>query len=561
MIRTSRSVCHFCAILSFILDRSETQFDSAPRIIRHTASKSPCDFVKGSPDLDSKYAWLVCLTGFIANAVGVGVIVAFAIYIPLLSEKLNASESDVSWAGSICLCINNGAGLFVGKLLSKYGAKISSICAAVLFFLGFFLTGYATAMWHVYITYGVMIGIASCIVFLQAVVVVGQFFERRRSIALGLAIAGVGVGMMIIPHITEALVDSFGWRSAFKIQGVYCAVVVALTALVYRSTRAPVKEAGQLEGEDLTSQSSEDPEYIEIVPAGMSPVRYWHFHRTYTELLFDKTVLLFVISLALYAFSSFIPTLYIVSYAIEKLAVSSSTANWTVSIMGLLSTCGRISIGPICDWAKPRGHMVGLFVTVILVNATSIALLPTATNMGGLSVLCAIFGYTSGASVTLMPVLIEYFVEPKDVAKTLGLVSSAQAPGFLIGSPIAGMITSSSGGSYTPAFLMSAGVLAFSTVFMMLISLVPRSPKMIRADTSRFFALTGMSGHQPRSISQSSYGDEDDETRALTEAGEHAEASSALASKSSLAPSSSNTRQEASRSDGFAALDSVSVNQ
>eukprot|EP00042_Codosiga_hollandica_P019612 m.61078 g.61078 ORF g.61078 m.61078 type:complete len:95 (+) comp49419_c0_seq10:137-421(+) len=71
MIRTSRSVCHFCAILSFILDRSETQFDSAPRIIRHTASKSPCDFVKGSPDLDSKYAWLVCLTGFIANAVGV----------------------------------------------------------------------------------------------------------------------------------------------------------------------------------------------------------------------------------------------------------------------------------------------------------------------------------------------------------------------------------------------------------------------------------------------------------------------------------------------------------
>eukprot|EP00042_Codosiga_hollandica_P019613 m.61064 g.61064 ORF g.61064 m.61064 type:complete len:397 (+) comp49419_c0_seq9:137-1327(+) len=312
MIRTSRSVCHFCAILSFILDRSETQFDSAPRIIRHTASKSPCDFVKGSPDLDSKYAWLVCLTGFIANAVGVGVIVAFAIYIPLLSEKLNASESDVSWAGSICLCINNGAGLFVGKLLSKYGAKISSICAAVLFFLGFFLTGYATAMWHVYITYGVMIGIASCIVFLQAVVVVGQFFERRRSIALGLAIAGVGVGMMIIPHITEALVDSFGWRSAFKIQGVYCAVVVALTALVYRSTRAPVKEAGQLEGEDLTSQSSEDPEYIEIVPAGMSPVRYWHFHRTYTELLFDKTVLLFVISLALYAFSSFIPTLYIV---------------------------------------------------------------------------------------------------------------------------------------------------------------------------------------------------------------------------------------------------------
>jgi hypothetical protein len=59
-------------------------------------------------------------------------------------------------------------------------------------------------------------------------------------------------------------------------------------------------------------------------------------------------------------------------------------------------------------------------------------------------------------------------------AQTLGLVSTAQAPGFLIGSPIAGQITSAAN-SYTPAFEMSAAVLAFSTLFMVWIGQLKRS--------------------------------------------------------------------------------------
>ena len=106
-----------------------------------------------------------------------------------------------------------------------------------------------------------------------------------------------------------------------------------------------------------------------------------------------------------------------VSYGIDHLGLSSSTANWTVSIIGLCSTLGRVTIGPIYTWANKRGYNVAVYVVVILVNAGATALLPTATNMAGLSILCVFFGYTSGASVTLMPVLIELFVEPKDVAK------------------------------------------------------------------------------------------------------------------------------------------------
>ncbi len=92
-----------------------------------------------------------------------------------------------------------------------------------------------------------------------------------------------------------------------------------------------------------------------------------------------------------------------------------------MSIVGLASTTGRVTIGYVCDWAKPRGYLLHAYVAVVLVNALSVGLLPLAGGMGGMAALSVFFGYTAGACVTLMPVLIEYFVEPKDVAKVCSL--------------------------------------------------------------------------------------------------------------------------------------------
>jgi MFS family permease len=184
--------------------RSSTQFHAKPTLIYHHKSKSPADFCPGSPDLDSRYSWVVCFAGLIANMVGVGVIVAFAIYVPLLMDAFpGTTDSDVSWAGSICISVNMGAGILVGKLLSKYGARVSAQLSAVLFLIGFGGTSYATSLWHVYITYGLLVGVASCLCFLQGIVIVTQFFEKRRSTAVGITIAGVGMVVIAVPCLRK----------------------------------------------------------------------------------------------------------------------------------------------------------------------------------------------------------------------------------------------------------------------------------------------------------------------------------------------------------------------
>src|SRR4029077_7495922 len=45
--------------------------------------------------------------------------------------------------------------------------------------------------------------------------VVSHWFDRERGIALGVATAGVGLGVALIPQLAAFLIGHFGWRNAF----------------------------------------------------------------------------------------------------------------------------------------------------------------------------------------------------------------------------------------------------------------------------------------------------------------------------------------------------------
>ena len=45
--------------------------------------------------------------------------------------------------------------------------------------------------------------------------VLTQWFDRTRGLALGIGIAGVGLGVAIVPQLAAALIAAFGWRTAY----------------------------------------------------------------------------------------------------------------------------------------------------------------------------------------------------------------------------------------------------------------------------------------------------------------------------------------------------------
>ncbi|NIR14714.1 MAG: MFS transporter, partial [Desulfobacterales bacterium] len=62
-----------------------------------------------------------------------------------------------------------------------------------------------------------------------------RWFVQKRGLASGLALSGIGMGSLVISPLTEVIIESMGWRSAFLIlAGIVLCLVIPATAVFQR---------------------------------------------------------------------------------------------------------------------------------------------------------------------------------------------------------------------------------------------------------------------------------------------------------------------------------------
>lgn len=87
--------------------------------------------------------------------------------------------------------------------------------------------------------------------YLPAIVGVAQYFEKRRSFAMGLAVCGTGFGTFIMAPLNKFLLSEYGWRGALLIVGGFLFNIVVCGA-VYR----PLEPSA----ESSNADDAEEPE-------------------------------------------------------------------------------------------------------------------------------------------------------------------------------------------------------------------------------------------------------------------------------------------------------------
>ena len=83
------------------------------------------------------------------------------------------------------------------------------------------------------VAYGLGVGIGVACAYVPMVALVGGWFVERRTLALGVAVAGIGVGTLAFPPATAALIEEIGWRDAYLV----LAAVGVVTLLARRGRR------------------------------------------------------------------------------------------------------------------------------------------------------------------------------------------------------------------------------------------------------------------------------------------------------------------------------------
>ena len=142
------------------------------------------------------------------------------VFLKSLSQEFSWSRTQISLAITLSALGMTLAAPFLGWLVDRFGAR-RVILPAVGLFGGSVLSLYflSAHLWHFYAIFlftGIVGSGTGPVPYMK---VISQWFDRRRGLALGLAMIGSSAGTFIMPSLAQALISSMGWRSAYVFLG------------------------------------------------------------------------------------------------------------------------------------------------------------------------------------------------------------------------------------------------------------------------------------------------------------------------------------------------------
>ncbi|XP_064594686.1 monocarboxylate transporter 9-like [Liolophura sinensis] len=191
------------------------------------------------PDIDKGWAWMVCLSCFIANFIVDGVIFSFGVLLLSLLEYFDETRSKTAWVGSSLVGTCMFMGPAVSLLLEFFSCRQVMILGSLISTAGFFFSVFSLNIETLIFTFGVLGGAGFGLTFITAILAVGLHFNTKRALATGIATSGSGLGTFAISYLSERVVISYGWQGSVLITaGIVCNLLVC-AALVRPLVKEP----------------------------------------------------------------------------------------------------------------------------------------------------------------------------------------------------------------------------------------------------------------------------------------------------------------------------------
>jgi MFS family permease len=191
----------------------------------------------GGPRATVFYGWWLVTACAVALFWGVPVSVySFSVFLKPLMQEFHVGRAAVSFAYTLHAIAAALCAPVVGWLIGRFGSRRVIVTSLVLFGLVFIsfraFSGGIAQLYFSYAALGIVGGGVGPIPYGS---VVSRWFDRRRGLALGLAMLGIGCGAILVPPLAQHLITSFGWRTAYAVLGcsVLC-VAVPVVALFLR---------------------------------------------------------------------------------------------------------------------------------------------------------------------------------------------------------------------------------------------------------------------------------------------------------------------------------------
>ncbi|KAE9553175.1 hypothetical protein FO519_003614 [Halicephalobus sp. NKZ332] len=161
---------------------------------------------------DGGYGWVIVIAAFFSNFLVDGVANSFGTFMNYFEAEFQSSKAMTSFIGSLLIGVYLLSGPFAGGLLNIFDARKVVIGGCILTAISFVAATFAPNILAFYFFYSFLGGIGFGFIYLPAIVVVGLYFESKRALATGIAVAGSGFGTFVMPFVCQKLIETFSWE-------------------------------------------------------------------------------------------------------------------------------------------------------------------------------------------------------------------------------------------------------------------------------------------------------------------------------------------------------------
>lgn len=377
------------------------------------------------------YGWYVVAATFLVLFAGFGAVYSFGAFVLPLGTEFAVGRAGIAsiFSGAVFVLFLTGA--FSGMLADRFGPRPIIAIGVLGITLGLIGAALAREFTQVLLCYGLGIGLGVGFVYVPAISAVQPWFDRRRGLASGIAVTGIGVGTLVMPIIAGQLLGFMDWREVFF---VLAAVIFVFGAIA----------AGVIENDPGARGLAADGGVAGGPQTGM-PIANEYLR----PILRSRPFVLFYCASAILSVPVFIPFVHLVASA-EDLGIGRAHAVAILGLIGLGSTAGRFIVGGFADRLGRRRALIGMLGGI---GVAYLAWL-VATGAAMLSLFALIFGVCYGAYVALSPALLaDYFSGPK-LSSVIGMQYTAAGLGSIVGPVLAGYLFDVTG-RYTLALLVA----------------------------------------------------------------------------------------------------------
>ena len=195
-----------------------------------------------------QYGWVLVAIGALMSCVAVGAMMSLAVFLQPIAQATGWSRAAVSSAATVSFLIMGAAGFGWGALSDRFGTRPVVLAGAVLLGLGLVLASRAAGPLQFVLAYGVIVGLSAGSFFVPMMAAVTAWLPERRSLAVSLVSAGMGIAPMTISPLAAWLLESYDWRVAQLAIGLGVWLLLVPAALFIRPAPVTPPTPGAMTG-------------------------------------------------------------------------------------------------------------------------------------------------------------------------------------------------------------------------------------------------------------------------------------------------------------------------